>query len=104
MGQAAWQAWRGAIADPPTASPVRFFLQACEFMEPQLCPVNSLESQAAGNAQPPSLLLPKPSQLYNQMPPIPSSEAGLIAKHIPSSAPWLREQLPLPGMFPSLPV
>lgn len=62
-------------------------------------PVNSLESQAAGSIHTPSLLLPNPGHLSSQIPPVPSSRAGLIATGVPSSAPLLTEQFI--GMPPS---
>ena len=62
-------------------------------------PVNIPDSQAAGSTQTPSLLLPNPGHLSSQIPPAPSSRAGLIATGVPSSAPLLTEQFT--GLPPS---
>ena len=62
-------------------------------------PVNSLESQAAGSLQTPSLLLPNPGHPSSQIPPVPASRAGLVATGVPSSPPLLMGQFT--GMPPS---
>ena len=62
-------------------------------------PVDSLEPQAAGSLQTPSLLLPNPGPPSSQIAPVPSSRAGLVATGVPSSPPLLMGQFT--GMPPS---
>lgn len=80
-------------------SPQTTFQDPVSSVVSQPRPVNSLESQAAGSLQTPSLLLLNPGHPSSQIPPVPSRRAGLVATGVPSSPPLLTGQFT--GMPPS---
>lgn len=95
------RALKGADGSYSRPSHQTTFQKPVSLVVSQPRPVNSLESQAAGSIHTPSLLLPNPGHLSSQIPPVPSSRAGLIATGVPSSAPLLTEQFT--GICPLLP-